>query len=70
MSIPERMRRPTPPFFKKLRNVSIVLAAASSALLASPEVLPAVVLQAASYIAVAGTVAGAVSQAVVKEGEQ
>ncbi|WP_276485738.1 hypothetical protein [Paraflavitalea pollutisoli] len=70
MSIPERLSKPTPPFFKKLRNVSLILAAASGALLASADLLPKVLQQAACYIAVAGTVAGAVSQAVVKEEEQ
>lgn len=69
MSIKERMRRPTPPFFKTLRNVALVLAAASGALLATPDLLPAVVEKIAGYMAVAGTVAGAVSQAVVDEGE-
>lgn len=69
MSIPERMSKPTPPFFKKLRNVSLMLAAASGALLATPELLPAVLIKAAGYLAVAGSVAGAVSQAAVKEEE-
>lgn len=64
------MQSPTPPFFKRLRNWSLVLAAASGALLATPEILPAVVVKLASYLAVAGTVAGAVSQAVVGEKEE
>lgn len=69
MSIQERMKSPTPPFFKKLRNWSLILAAVSGGLLASPIALPAVVVQVAGYLAVAGTIAGTVSQAVVDDQE-
>lgn len=65
MSIQERMQAPTPPFFSKLRNISILLAAISGALLTTPVVLPAIITKVAGYLAVAGTVAGAVSQAAV-----
>jgi hypothetical protein len=65
MSIPERMQSPTPPFFQKLRNISIALAAVSSVVLTTPIVLPALVVKIAGYLAVAGAAAGAVSQAVV-----
>jgi energy-converting hydrogenase Eha subunit G len=61
------MQSPTPPFFSKLRNWSLILAAASGAILTTPVALPALVVQIASYLAVAGTVAGAVSQAAVKK---
>lgn len=64
MSLQERMQAPTPPFFAKLRNWSLILAAVSGAILTTPVVLPAVVVKVAGYLAVAGTVAGAVSQAV------
>lgn len=69
MSIQERMQSPTPPFFTKLRNWGLILAAVSGAILTTPVVLPAIVVKVAGYLAVAGTVAGAVSQAVV-EGNQ
>jgi hypothetical protein len=69
MSIQERMSSPTPPFFKKLRNWSLILAAVSGGLLAAPIALPAVVVQVAGYLAVAGAIAGAVSQAVVDDQE-
>lgn len=64
MNIIERMKCPTPPFFKKLRNVGLVLAALGGALVASPIALPAGVLTVAGYITVAGGVATAVSQSV------
>ena len=67
MSIQERMQKPTPPFFAKLRNWGLILAAVSGAILTTPVALPAIVVKVASYLAVAGTVAGAVSQAVVED---
>lgn len=69
MSIQQRMQSPTPPFFSKLRNISLILAAISGAILTTPVVLPVVLVKAAGYLAVAGTVAGAVSQAVVGQEE-
>jgi hypothetical protein len=69
MSIPERMQSPTPPFFQKLRNISIAMAAISSVVLTTPIVLPALIVKIAGYLAVAGAAAGAVSQAVVANPE-
>ena len=69
MSIQERIQSPTPPFFSKLRNWSLILAAISGAILTTPVALPMIVVKVASYMAVAGTVAGAVSQAVVGQKE-
>ena len=63
----ERAKAPTPGFFKKLRNIGLILAAISGTLLAAPVALPAVVIQVAGYLAVAGTVASAVSQTAVDE---
>ena len=60
----ERLAAPTPRFYKKIRNAGLVLAAASAALLATPVALPAVVVQLAGYLAVAGSVATAVAQTV------
>lgn len=64
MSLQERMQSPTPPFFAKLRNWSLILVAVSGAILTTPVALPAIMVKVAGYLAVAGTVAGAVSQAV------
>lgn len=69
MGIQERMQSPTPPFFSKLRNWGLILAAASAAILTTPVVLPAIVVKVAGYLAVAGTVASTVSQAVVDNQE-
>ena len=69
MSISERMQSPTPPFFQKLRNISIILAAVSSAILTTPIALPAILVKVAGYVAVAGAIAGAVSQTAVEKKE-
>jgi len=68
MNLVERVSSPTPKFFKKLRNIGLMLAAISGTLVAAPVALPAVVIQIAGYLAVASSVASAVSQTVV-EGE-
>ena len=68
MNLIERVSSPTPKFFKKLRNIGLILAAVSGTIITSPIALPAVIIQIATYLGVAGTVASAVSQTVV-EGE-
>lgn len=71
MNIIQRLKAPTPKFFKVLRTIGLALVAASGAILAAPIALPAGLITAAGYVAVAGTVATAVSQtAVEKEGEE
>lgn len=62
MTIKERIQAPTPPFFKKLRNLSLILAAISGSLMAAPVALPAILIKAAGFLAVGATVSSAVSQ--------
>ena len=69
MNIAERYKKPTPKFFKTLRNIGIALATAGGAIIAAPISMPALVVTIATYMTVAGTVATAVSQAVVKDEE-
>lgn len=62
MNIINRLQSPTPNFFRKVRTIGLVLAALSASILAAPVALPAVVVQIAGYLAVAGSVATAVAQ--------
>ncbi|MBI1836416.1 MAG: hypothetical protein HYR91_04035 [Flavobacteriia bacterium] len=62
MKIIERLKAPTPKFFKTLRNIGLGLAATGGALLASPIALPIVIVTIGQYLIVAGTVASAVAQ--------
>jgi len=67
MNLVERYKKPTPKFFKILRNVGIALATAGGTIIAAPVAMPAIIVTAATYMTVAGTVATAVSQAVVND---
>ncbi len=69
MKLVERMKAPTPKFFRVLRNVGIALAAAGGALLTAPVTLPVAVITVAGYLTVAGGVMTAVSQSTV-DGEK
>jgi hypothetical protein len=68
MNLVERYSKPTPKFFRTLRNIGIALATAGGAIIAAPIAMPALVITIATYLTVAGTVVTAVSQAVVADG--
>jgi len=70
MNVIQRMRAPTPKFFKVLRSVGLALAAASGALLASPVALPAGIITLAGYLTVAGSVATVISQTATTNEEE
>lgn len=53
---------PTPSFFKKLRNIGLILLAISGTVATAPIALPAAVITVAGYLSVAGGVISAVSQ--------
>lgn len=65
--IVKRATAPTPKFFKILRTVGLALAAIGGTLLASPVVLPTVLVTVGGYIAVAGGVLTAASQLSVRD---
>ena len=68
-TVVDRMQQETPKFFRVLRNIGIILATASAAVLTSQVALPAFIVKIAGYLAVAGSVMGAVSQTAVKNEE-
>ena len=67
MKIVERIKAPTPKFFKILRSIGLALLAISGTIVAAPIVLPVTVVTVAGYMAVAGGVISAVSQMTVVE---
>jgi len=69
MNIVDRYKKPTPKFFRTLRNIGIALATAGGAIIAAPITMPTLVITVATYMTVAGTVATAVSQAVTIDDE-
>lgn len=67
MSVAERVKAPTPKFFKVLRTVGLVLAAISGTLLAAPIALPVAMVTVITYMGVAGAMATAISQLTVDD---
>lgn len=65
----KRVKKPTPKFFKVVRNIGLTLASVSGVLLAAPVALPAGIISIAGYLAVTGGVMSAVSQMTVEGGE-
>jgi uncharacterized membrane protein HdeD (DUF308 family) len=65
MKVVERIKAPTPKFFKILRSIGLALLAISGTIVAAPIVLPLTVVTVAGYMAVAGGVISAVSQMTV-----
>lgn len=70
MKVVERIKAPTPKFFKILRSIGLALLAISGTVMAAPIVLPVTVVTVAGYMAVAGGVISAVSQMTVAEENQ
>jgi hypothetical protein len=69
MGIKDRLFKKTPPFFRKLRAIGLVLVAIGSTTSAANVALPALMKEISGYLIVAGSVMVAVSQAVVKDEE-
>jgi hypothetical protein len=68
-TVVSRMQESTPSFFKKVRNAGLAVGAIGAAILTIPVTLPAILIKVAGYLAVAGAVAGGVSQSAVKNDE-
>lgn len=62
----ERMTMPVPRFFKKVRNVGLLLGAIGGAILGAPIALPAGIVTVAGYLVTAGLVSSAVSSVAVR----
>lgn len=67
LNLIERIVAPTPKFFKTLRTVGILLGTVGGVLLAAPVALPAALITAGGYIALAGGIITAVSQTTVED---
>lgn len=65
MNVIERVKAPTPKFFKVLRNIGLTLATIGGVILTAPIAVPAGLVTIAGYVALAGGVLTAVSQATV-----
>lgn len=63
----KRAKAPTPKLFKKLQTIGLLLAAIGGTIITAPVALPAALIAAAGYVAVAGGIISAVSQITVEE---
>ena len=67
MKLVERVKSPTPKFFRILRAIGLALLAISGSVIAAPVVLHVAVVSLDGSIAVAGGVISAISQVTVDE---
>lgn len=63
----QRARSQPPPFFRKIRNVGLILTAIATAVLTAPISLPATIISIAGYAAAAGAAATTISQLTLYE---
>ena len=70
MNLAERVFAPTPKWFKVLRTIGITMASVGGIILASPVALPVVLVSAAGYLLLSGSIITAVSQTGVKTEEE
>jgi len=67
MNVFDRVKAPTPKFFRILRSIGLSVAAVGAALVAAPVALPATLVTVAGYLTVAGGVLSAISQFAVDD---
>lgn len=66
LNLVQRIKAPTPGWFKKLRTIGLTLAAIGGTIVAAPIALPAGLVSVAGYLGLAGGVITAVSQTAVE----
>ena len=66
LTLAQRVLAPTPSFFKKIRNIGVVIGVIGAALLSAPVTLPVVVTTVAGYLVLAGSIITSVAQTTVK----
>ena len=62
MKIIERLKAPTPSYWKKIRNIAGLIGAVGATILTLPISLPAVIITGAGYAVAVGTVVATISQ--------
>ena len=69
LNIVERVKAPTPKWFKIVRTIGITLTAVGGAILAAPVAIPATIVTVAGYLTLGGTIATAVAQTAIQAEE-
>lgn len=62
MRIVKRLRATTPPFFKKVRNIGLIVAGVGTAIATLPVSLPVTLIGISSYLIAIGTTAATIAQ--------
>ena len=62
LNLVERVKAPTPKWFKIVRAIGITLTAVGGAILTAPVAIPATIVTVACYLAFGGTIASAVAK--------
>ena len=62
LNLVERVKAPTPKWFKIIRTIGITLTAVGGVILAAPVAIPATIITIAGYAMLGGTVATAIAQ--------
>ncbi|UOQ81003.1 hypothetical protein [Hymenobacter sp. 5414T-23] len=70
LSLLDRVTLRTPRFFRKVRIVSAAVGAVGAVLVASPNLLPAGLVDLGGYLVLAGSIGAAVASAAVEPGAQ
>jgi hypothetical protein len=65
MNIVDRVVAPCPLFFKKIRNIALIIGGVATAVLTAPVSLPAIAVTVAGYLVTASGVAVTISQCTV-----
>lgn len=58
----ERVKAPTPKYFKKVIKIGLTLGAVGGAIVAAPVAIPAAIVTIGSYLMTAGVIAAAVAK--------
>lgn len=69
LNLVDRIKSPTPKWFRIIRTIGITLTAVGGAIIASPVALPAALVAVAGYLALGGTIATAVAQTAIQSEE-
>ena len=69
LNLVERVKAPTPKWFKIVRAIGITLTAVGGAILTAPVAIPATIVTVAGYLALSGTIATAVAQTAIQAEE-
>ena len=69
LNLVERVKAPTPKWFKIVRAIGITLTAVGGAILTAPVAIPATIVTVAGYLALGGTIATAVAKTAIQAEE-